>query len=36
MIKDDELCIRCGFCAKRCPTGAVTMEHFSYQQSYGV
>jgi NADPH-dependent glutamate synthase beta subunit-like oxidoreductase len=36
MIKDEELCIRCGFCAKRCPTGAVTMEHFSYQQSYGV
>ena len=32
MLKDEELCIRCGYCAKRCPTGAVTMEHFSYQQ----
>ncbi len=26
MIKNEELCIRCGFCAKRCPTGAVQME----------
>jgi formate dehydrogenase (NADP+) beta subunit len=34
MIKDEELCIRCGFCAKRCPTGAVSMEHFSYQQQF--
>ncbi len=34
IIKDEELCIRCGFCAKRCPTGAVTMEHFSYQKEY--
>jgi NADPH-dependent glutamate synthase beta subunit-like oxidoreductase/ferredoxin len=34
MIKDEELCIRCGFCAKRCPTGAISMEHFSYQQQF--
>ncbi|MDZ7291560.1 MAG: FAD-dependent oxidoreductase, partial [candidate division KSB1 bacterium] len=34
IIKDEELCIRCGFCAKRCPTGAVTMEHFAYQKEY--
>jgi formate dehydrogenase (NADP+) beta subunit len=34
MLKDEELCIRCGFCARRCPTGAVTMEHFSYQQQF--
>ncbi|TAK58128.1 MAG: 4Fe-4S dicluster domain-containing protein [Bacteroidetes bacterium] len=34
MLKDEELCIRCGYCAKRCPTGAVTMEHFSYQQQF--
>lgn len=33
MLKDEELCIRCGYCAKRCPTGAVTMEHFSYSTS---
>jgi formate dehydrogenase beta subunit len=36
MIKDEELCIRCGFCAKRCPTGAVTMEHFSYRQQFSM
>jgi NADPH-dependent glutamate synthase beta subunit-like oxidoreductase len=29
MIKNEELCIRCGFCSKRCPTGAVQMEKFS-------
>ncbi len=34
MLKDEELCIRCGFCAKRCPTGAVTMEHFDCQQQF--
>jgi NADPH-dependent glutamate synthase beta subunit-like oxidoreductase len=31
MIKDEDRCIRCGFCAKRCPTNAVKMEHFSNQ-----
>ncbi len=36
MLKDEELCIRCGYCAKRCPTGAVTMEHFSYQQQFAL
>ena len=34
MLKDEELCIRCGFCAKRCPTGAVTMEHFACQHQF--
>jgi NADPH-dependent glutamate synthase beta subunit-like oxidoreductase len=29
MIKDDERCIRCGLCAIRCPTEAMTMEKFS-------
>ncbi len=28
MIKDDERCIRCGLCAIRCPTDAMTMERF--------
>jgi ferredoxin len=31
MIKDDERCIRCGLCAQRCPTGAMTMEVLSYE-----
>lgn len=30
MIKDEDRCIRCGHCAKRCPTGAITMEYFEY------
>ena len=29
MVKDDERCIRCGLCAVRCPTDAMTMEKFS-------
>ncbi len=28
MIKDDDRCIRCGLCAIRCPTDAMTMEKF--------
>ena len=29
MVKDDEKCIRCGLCAVRCPTDAMTMERFT-------
>ncbi len=29
MVKDDERCIRCGLCAVRCPTDAMTMERFT-------
>ena len=32
MLKDDETCIRCGLCAIRCPTDAMTMEVFYYEQ----
>jgi ferredoxin len=32
MIKDDEKCIRCGLCAVRCPTDAMTMEVFYYEE----
>ena len=28
MVKDDDRCIRCGLCAIRCPTDAMTMEKF--------
>jgi NADPH-dependent glutamate synthase beta subunit-like oxidoreductase len=31
MLKDDETCIRCGLCAVRCPTDAMTMEVFYYE-----
>ena len=28
MVKNDDRCIRCGLCAIRCPTDAMTMERF--------
>ncbi len=34
MIKDDTRCIRCGLCAIRCPTDAMTMERFSITERY--
>ena len=30
MLKDEDLCIRCGFCAEKCPTQAVTMDVMNY------
>lgn len=32
MIKDEITCIRCGLCATVCPTRAMTMERFSFQE----
>ena len=34
MIKDDDRCIRCGLCAVRCPTEAMTMERFRIQERF--
>ena len=30
MLKDESTCIRCGLCASRCPTHAVTMKKFEF------
>jgi NADPH-dependent glutamate synthase beta subunit-like oxidoreductase len=32
IVKDETICIRCGLCAERCPTGAITMERFSFEE----
>jgi NAD-dependent dihydropyrimidine dehydrogenase PreA subunit len=30
MLKDEDVCIRCGLCAEKCPTQAVTMDVMNY------
>ncbi|MGD9092752.1 MAG: FAD-dependent oxidoreductase [Anaerolineales bacterium] len=32
MLKDDDACTRCALCAKRCPTDAITMEAFRFEE----
>jgi NADPH-dependent glutamate synthase beta subunit-like oxidoreductase len=34
IIKDETVCIRCANCAMRCPTGAITMERFSFTENW--
>ncbi len=34
IIKNETLCIRCANCAQRCPTGAITMERFRFQENW--
>jgi NADPH-dependent glutamate synthase beta subunit-like oxidoreductase len=31
MVKDENVCLHCGLCAERCPTGAWDMQKFLYQ-----
>ncbi len=33
IIKDEELCTRCAICVQRCPVGAITMEHFTFEET---
>ena len=34
ILKDEERCIRCGLCAQRCPTTAISMERFSFAKEW--
>ena len=31
MVKDEDMCLHCGLCAERCPTGAWDMQKFLFQ-----
>ena len=33
MMKDDDVCTRCGLCAERCPVDVITMEWFSFSEA---
>ena len=34
MVKDEDVCLHCGLCAERCPTGAWDMRKFLFAESY--
>jgi formate dehydrogenase beta subunit len=33
ILKDEETCIRCGLCARRCPVGTITMQSFATKET---
>jgi NAD-dependent dihydropyrimidine dehydrogenase PreA subunit len=33
LIKNEEVCIRCGLCAARCPAGTITMQSFETKEN---
>jgi ferredoxin len=34
MVKDEDVCLHCGLCAERCPTGAWDMQKFLLDMTY--
>jgi ferredoxin len=32
LLKDESVCIRCGLCAARCPSHAITMQRFNFRR----
>ena len=34
MVKDEDVCLHCGLCAERCPTGAWDMQKFLLEQTH--
>jgi ferredoxin len=34
MVKDEDVCLHCGLCAERCPTGARDMQKFFLDMTY--
>ena len=34
MVKDEDVCLHCGLCAERCPTGAWDMQKFLVQMAH--
>ena len=33
MVKDEDICLHCGLCAERCPTGTWDMQKFTYLEA---
>jgi ferredoxin len=33
MVKDEDVCLHCGLCAERCPTGAWDMQKFLFKSA---
>jgi formate dehydrogenase beta subunit len=34
MVKDEDVCLHCGLCAERCPTGAWDMQKYFLEETY--
>jgi NAD-dependent dihydropyrimidine dehydrogenase PreA subunit len=34
MVKDEDMCVHCGLCAERCPTGAWDMKKNTYIEGH--